>query len=147
MKGVFPEEEDAVRFGSRLGGVLEPGTVVYLKGPLGAGKTTLVRAMLCARGFRGRVKSPTYTLVESYPGIAHFDLYRLADPGELEWLGLRDYLDGETICLIEWPEKGIGFLPSPDLEIDLEPEGRGRRVTLTAHSKRGEQILKRLSQI
>lgn len=139
--------DDTAAFAARLAKALKPGTIVYLRGPLGAGKTTLVRALLKIRGFQGRVRSPTYTLVESYPGVAHFDLYRLAAPEELEWLGLRDYLDGRTICLIEWPEKGKGLLPPPDLEIVLQPKASGRQLWIEACSPRGERILKELVQI
>jgi len=141
------DEAETAAFAARLARVLEPGIIVYLRGPLGAGKTTLVRALLRARGFRGRVRSPTYTLVEGYPGVAHFDLYRLADPEELEGIGLRDFLDGRTICLIEWPERGAGVLPPPDLEIRLHPSGSGRQLVVEAGSPRGERILKRLAQI
>ncbi len=127
---------------------VEPGTVIYLHGPVGAGKTTLVRAFLKAAGFGGKVKSPTFTLVETYVTarfpVAHFDLYRLADPEELEWIGLRDYLQADPVCFIEWPERGEGFLPLPDLVIRLQPEGKGRQLEVWASSPRGEQILVRL---
>ncbi|BCX89626.1 tRNA threonylcarbamoyladenosine biosynthesis protein TsaE [Methylomarinovum tepidoasis] len=147
LSAFLPDPQATARFGERLARCLEAGAVAYLEGPLGAGKTTLVRALLSARGYRGRVKSPTYTLVETYPGVVHFDLYRLADPEELEWLGVRDYLDGETIVLAEWAEKGRGVLPPPDLVVRLTPEGEGRRVTVTAAGPRGEPILRCLAQI
>jgi len=132
-------------FAAELAKVLKPGIVVYLEGALGAGKTTLVRGVLAARGFRGRVKSPTYTLVEVYPGVAHFDLYRLTDPEELEWFGVRDYFEGDTLCFIEWPEKGAGELPPADLVSRLEVEGTGRKLTLGAFSQRGLKVLSCLS--
>ncbi len=147
MSRFLADLEDTASFAAQLAGAVEPGTIVFLRGPLGAGKTTLARAFLKARGFRGQVRSPTYTLVESYPGVAHFDLYRLADPEELEWIGLRDYLDGETVCLVEWPEKGKGVLPPPDLEILLEPKDSGRQLSMEACSERGERIVNRLAQI
>ncbi len=147
MSRFLASEEETAAFAARLAPLLEPGTIVYLQGPLGAGKTTLVRALLRARGFRGRVRSPTYTLVEDYPGVVHFDLYRLSDPEELEGIGLRDFLDGRTIFLIEWPERGAGVLPPPDLTIRLHPAGSGRDLAVEAGSPRGERIVKRLAQI
>lgn len=136
-------------FGARLGAALEPGAVVHLRGPLGAGKTTLVRGLLRALGHPGTVKSPTYTLIESYPldtlTVHHLDLYRLADPEELEYLGLRDLLDGQAIFLVEWPERGGGALPAADLEIALHPDGPAREIRATARSSRGHRMLGRLS--
>ncbi len=138
---VLPDPEATAAFARQLAKVLTPGLVVYLRGELGTGKTTLVRGFLQAAGFQGRVRSPTYTLVEIYPGVAHFDLYRLADPEELEWLGARDYFGGETLCFIEWPDKGGGMLPAPDLVIELTREGRGRRLTMRGPGRRGAKIL------
>jgi len=141
---VLPGPEATAAFARKLAKVLAPGLVVYLRGELGAGKTTLVRGFLQAAGFQGRVRSPTYTLVEVYPGVAHFDLYRLADPEELEWLGARDYFGGETLCFIEWPEKGEGVLPAPDLIIELTRVGEGRRLTVSVHNERGAKVLEKL---
>ena len=122
------------QFGAELWSYLPNPAVVFLQGDLGAGKTTLVRAYLRAAGFTGAVKSPTYTLVEEYTinnsKIFHFDLYRLAEPEELEWIGIRDYFDSASVCFIEWPDKGNGYLPDPDYIISLLPEGNGRRLTI-----------------
>ena len=123
-------------FGARLAAVLRAGSVVFLRGELGAGKTTLVRGFLRAAGFAGAVKSPTYTLVEPYQvgeqKIFHFDLYRLADPDELEYMGIRDYFDGSAICFVEWPERGSDLLPEPDLVIHILHRNHGRAVQLSA---------------
>lgn len=110
------------------------GTTIHLRGPLGAGKTTLVRGMLRALGHKGPVRSPTYSLVETYElqekTVHHFDLYRLGDAEELEWMGLRDYLTESALALIEWPERGHGLLPTPDLDVQLEYGPSGRIVQL-----------------
>ncbi len=142
------DAEATESFGACLYQVMAPGVVIYLEGQLGAGKTTLVRGFLKKAGFSGRVKSPTYTLVETYKlspfAVAHFDLYRLHDPEELEWLGFRDYLQKESVCFVEWPEKGQGFLPPPDLVIRIESQDQGRRLVLMAESGIGRTILERL---
>ena len=131
--------------GARLAVKLTPGSILYLSGDLGAGKTTLVRGLLHALGHRGTVKSPTYTLVEPYQigdwRLFHWDLYRLADPEELEFLGLRDQLDGQATLLIEWPERGQGELPAADMEIALSYAGEGRICRLSALSSVGQAML------
>ena len=126
-------EQDMLALGIALSLTLQKGDVIYLYGDLGTGKTTLTKGILQGLGFSGRVKSPTYTLVESYPiediTLQHFDLYRLSDPEELEWIGIRDYFSSDTISLIEWPQKGRGFLPKPTKEIYLDYADHGRKVT------------------
>jgi tRNA threonylcarbamoyladenosine biosynthesis protein TsaE len=121
------------------------GGVVYLRGELGAGKTTFARALLQAMGVGERVKSPTYSLLERYSvngrDAFHLDLYRIADAGELEWLGLDELDAPETIVLIEWPERGRGALPKPDLDITLEHAGEGRSACLSAGSARGSNLI------
>ncbi|MFO1429983.1 MAG: tRNA (adenosine(37)-N6)-threonylcarbamoyltransferase complex ATPase subunit type 1 TsaE [Candidatus Competibacteraceae bacterium] len=137
--------EATEKLGARLAGILPAGCIVYLCGELGAGKTTLVRGLVRALGHAGPVRSPTYTLLELYTladqQIVHLDLYRLADPEELEFLGLRDFLDGRSIFLVEWPERGRGFLPAADLIIELRHAAVGRVCRLVAASPRGEAVL------
>ena len=134
--------------GRRLAAGMDRG-VVYLRGELGAGKTALARAILNGRGYTGKVKSPTYTLVEPYSvdgqTIYHLDLYRLSDPEELEYAGGRDYFDDQAICLLEWPEKAQGCLPEPDIEIALRYEKQGRYAVLTAQTEKGREVLAKIS--
>lgn len=126
------------------------GIILYLNGDLGAGKTTLSRAVIQSLGYQGKVKSPTYTLVEEYhlndKHIYHFDLYRLADPEELEFMGIRDYFNSQSICLIEWAEKGKGFLPNADLQINIDFAEQGRDIQINANNLQGEQIICQLQQ-
>lgn len=122
--------------------------LITLRGPLGAGKTTLVRGVLRGLSYGGAVKSPTFTLVEPYAfsgwSLYHFDLYRLKDPQELEFLGWRDYLEGNSVCLVEWPERAETLLPQPDLDVIISPNNGERRVRLTAHTTPGEAWLRAL---
>jgi len=122
--------------------------ILYLNGPLGAGKTTLSRGIIQGLGHKGKVKSPTYTLVEEYrlqdKNIYHFDLYRLSDPEELEFMGIRDYFTENSICLIEWAEKGQGLLADPDLLVNIDYADDARNVQLIAKSKLGNNIIQHL---
>lgn len=143
-----PDESDTQAFARRLAPLLDQLSFVSLKGDLGAGKTTLVRALLGAMGYSGKVKSPTYALVEPYEiegrEVFHFDLYRLSDPEELDFFGLDDYFTTDSVCLVEWAEKGEGMLPPADLEIELEFEGQGRRMTLMPLNAKGLAVLEQL---
>jgi len=141
VKVDLPNEAATIALAQSLAPALLDGGVVYLRGELGAGKTTLARALLQAMGVGERVKSPTYSLLERYMvngrDAFHLDLYRIANAGELEWLGLDELDAPETIVLVEWPERGRGALPKPDLEITLEHEGQGRSACLGVASQRG----------
>jgi tRNA threonylcarbamoyladenosine biosynthesis protein TsaE len=132
MRRFLQSAEATEQFGAALWPLLPVKSLVFLHGGLGAGKTTLVRGFLRAAGHLGAVKSPTYTLVEEYRiggrKIYHFDLYRLADPEELDWIGIRDYLDEDSVCIVEWPEMGEGMLPEPDVSIRLSVQDSGRRI-------------------
>lgn len=140
---LYLADEDAmVALGTRIAQVTQGHGIVFLDGDLGAGKTTLSRGIIRGLGHVGSVKSPTFTLVEPYEigeiRAFHFDLYRLVDPEELEYLGIRDYLEDDALCLIEWPQKGAGFLPKPDLTITISPHDSGRSLSLLPQSPRGE---------
>lgn len=125
--------------------------IVYLNGDLGAGKTTLTRGFVRGMGHQGNVKSPTYTLVEPYElppwQVYHFDLYRLGDAEELEYMGIRDYFAENCCCFIEWPEKGEGILTKADIVIELNYQDEQRTVKLQAFTPRGEAVLQRYSQL
>lgn len=130
MQQFLNTTQETELFGAGLHDSITPPCVVFLRGDLGAGKTTLVRGYLRAAGYSGTVKSPTYNLVEEYEvsgqKIYHFDLYRLTDPEELEYLGMNDYFSNDSVCFIEWPDRGKGYLPAADIEINLiiRPDGR-----------------------
>ncbi|NLO79996.1 MAG: tRNA (adenosine(37)-N6)-threonylcarbamoyltransferase complex ATPase subunit type 1 TsaE [Xanthomonadaceae bacterium] len=145
---MLPDEAATQAFGERLVLALPETSLIYLYGDLGAGKTTLARALIRALGHEGAVRSPTYTLIEPYElagrRLYHLDLYRLGSPEELEDIGLRDLLAEPATLLVEWPEKGQGVLPPADLELRLEPAGVGRRLSLHPATARGAKILKNL---
>lgn len=141
-------EEQTLALAKKFSQVLQAPLVVYLEGELGAGKTAFCRGVIQALGHSGAVKSPTYTLVEPYQlkgwRIHHFDLYRLADPEELEYMGIRDYFSEDTLNFIEWPDKGYGWLPGADIEIRIEYAGTGRKLTFSALTEAGQKIIKTL---
>ncbi|HEY8681952.1 MAG TPA: tRNA (adenosine(37)-N6)-threonylcarbamoyltransferase complex ATPase subunit type 1 TsaE [Rhodanobacter sp.] len=145
----LPDEAATTALAMQLADVLDEGMVIYLQGPLGAGKTSFARALLTALGVGERIKSPTYSLVEAYATSErpawHLDLYRIADPGELEWLGLDALADPAALVLVEWPERGAGALPMADMELRLAYADNGRQALLRACSSRGERLLQRLS--
>jgi tRNA threonylcarbamoyladenosine biosynthesis protein TsaE len=158
MSIFLADEQATIAFGQTLAKFCPSGFNIYLYGDLGAGKTTLVRGLVQYFLHDAKVKSPTYTLVEDYElavsdkntnnlnHLYHFDLYRLGNPEELEYLGGRDYFSDDAVCLVEWPQRGEGWLAKPDLEISLEYQEDGRKAELQSHSEKGkllrENILK-----
>ena len=144
----LPDEQAMVQLGGSIARLIRDRLIITLQGDLDAGKTTLSRGILQGLGHSGAVKSPTYTLVEPYQlalgAVYHFDLYRLVDAEELEYMGFADYLADAQLCLIEWPEQGQGFLPMADIAIEISQPGAGRCVTLCANSAVGQQLISQL---
>ena len=152
LTALLADEAATLALGQALARILQPGLVLHLHGELGAGKTCLTRALLHAAGYVGRVKSPTYTLMEPYTislegqsiALLHFDLYRMGNPREFIEAGFRDQFDGSAICIIEWPEQAANLLPSPDLDLTLTVTGHSRKVELLAKSEQGMACLHQL---
>lgn len=139
-------EADLEAFAAKMAEASNLDLVIFLQGNLGAGKTTFARGFLRGCGYQGLVKSPTYTLVEPYSvdddkWVYHFDLYRLSHGEELEFAGIRDYFDGESVSLIEWPEKAEGYLPEPDIICQLDYQGQGREIKVSALTARGNDVV------
>ena len=146
----FYDEAAMRRFGQFLASFATNGLLITLQGDLGTGKTTLARGILEGLGYSGIVKSPTYTVVEPYElsvgMIYHFDLYRIFDPEELEFLGFRDYLNEGYLCIIEWPERGDRYVYSADLCIAIEPIEFGRKIYLRSNSREGEWVFQNIQE-
>ena len=140
---IFSSEAELSAFASEVSLILVPGDVVFLRGDLGTGKTTFARGIIQRFGAGESVTSPTFTLIETYQFadvlVAHLDLYRIKSESEVEAIGLRDYLDGSWICLIEWPDRAPGALPNPDLTIDLAYEEEGRSAVLKTTKQLGDR--------
>jgi tRNA threonylcarbamoyladenosine biosynthesis protein TsaE len=145
LNAFLADEDATLALGAALAAGLEPGLTIHLRGELGAGKTTLVRGVLRALGWRGAVKSPTYALVELYEvsrlNLHHFDFYRFRDPREWIDAGFRESFNGLNVSLVEWPEKAAGLLPPPDVEIALAASGSGRSASLRSSSPTGTTLL------
>lgn len=144
-------EEAMLAFASACAPILRAGGLVFLEGTLGAGKTTFSRGLIQALGHKGAVKSPTYTLVEDYDldgiKVCHFDLYRLGDPEELEFMGIREYLGQQALCLIEWADKGLGVLPKADLVLSIADLGAGRELHWQAGTELGQRWVAELDRL
>ena len=142
LQAHLPAEEDTEALGRTLASTLRPGLQIWLQGNLGMGKTTLTRGVLRGLGYEGRVKSPTYTLIEPYVvsrlDLYHFDFYRFNSPEEYLDAGLDEYFAGQGVCLVEWPEKAVPYLPSPDLEVSLSPAADGRIAVIRSNTEAGQ---------
>ncbi|BAJ00452.1 tRNA (adenosine(37)-N6)-threonylcarbamoyltransferase complex ATPase subunit type 1 TsaE [Shewanella violacea] len=148
VKVFLDNEQDTVDLGKRLAQIITPPLTLNLSGELGAGKTTLSRGLIQALGHEGAVKSPTYALVEPYEldgiDLYHFDLYRLSDPEELEYMGIRDYFTDKSVCLVEWPDRGHGLMPVADISVDIKYVGTSREVEMTSGTNKGQVLLSKL---
>ena len=151
IKFELTSEKEMLGLGAMLACFLRGEGVIHLSGGLGAGKTTLCRGILRAMGHSGAVKSPTFTLVEPYQisgsEVYHFDLYRLADPSELDYIGIDEYFGKNKLCLIEWPEKAIGYLPQHDLDITIDVLVEKRIIDVRSNSRSGEKICTQLIEL
>jgi len=151
LKMHLPDEAATRTLGTRLARAIEPGLFIYLHGDLGSGKTTFARGLLRGLGYQGRVKSPTYALVELYTvsrlNLYHFDFYRFRDPREWRDAGFSEYFNDASVCLVEWPEKAAGLLPVADLDLTLEFAGDGRDLSVRAGTESGKACLNRLVQM
>ena len=149
LSAFLPDEAATLGFGEKLSQILQPGLFVALSGELGSGKTTLARGILRGLGYEGKVKSPTYTLVELYElsrlNLYHFDLYRFKDSQELLEAGFRDNFNGRNVWLVEWPERAQDLLPIADLSVSLMEERGGRRVRIAAQTESGKNCLARIA--
>lgn len=138
-------EDETIAVGQKLARHIQAPLTLYLTGDLGAGKTTLSRGLIQGLGHKGAVKSPTYTLVEPYEldgvEVYHFDLYRLNDPEELEFMGVRDYFTNSSLCIVEWPDKGEGLLPDADIHLHLNYVNQGREIHIRALTDSGQTLL------
>ena len=151
IKFELTNEKEMLGLGTMLAHLLNGEGVIHLHGGLGAGKTTLCRGILRAMGHLGAVKSPTFTLVEPYKistsEVYHFDLYRMVDPDELEYIGIDEYFGKNKLCLIEWPEKALGYLPQHDLEITIDVLSEKRIIEVSSNSQSGEKICTQLIEL
>jgi|TARA_B110000196_G_C21052696_1_gene618199 tRNA threonylcarbamoyladenosine biosynthesis protein TsaE len=142
------DEVATIAFGKLLGGYCAGGARIFIKGDLGVGKTTLCRGILRAFGYEGAVKSPTFTLVEPYElaqqSIYHFDLYRLGNPNELEYIGIDEYFHAQNLCLVEWPERAADALPPCDVEVVLSVSGKSRDILLRSMTVLGEAVCQKV---
>uniref|UniRef100_Q0HR38 tRNA threonylcarbamoyladenosine biosynthesis protein TsaE n=1 Tax=Shewanella sp. (strain MR-7) TaxID=60481 RepID=Q0HR38_SHESR len=138
-------EDETIALGQKLARHIQAPLTLYLTGDLGAGKTTLSRGLIQGLGHKGAVKSPTYTLVEPYEldgvEVYHFDLYRLNDPEELEFMGIRDYFTDSSLCIVEWPDKGHGLLPDADIHLHLNYVNQRREIQIRALTESGKKLL------
>ena len=150
-ESILGDEAATLACGARFAKIIQAGLIIYLHGDLGAGKTTFVRGVLRGLGHAGKVKSPTYTLVEPYQitlnkvfnyTLYHFDLYRFIDENEWEAAGFREYFNPQSICMIEWPEKAEHVLATPDIHVQLSLFNTGRQIQFSAGSELGIECLK-----
>ncbi|RLV61320.1 tRNA (adenosine(37)-N6)-threonylcarbamoyltransferase complex ATPase subunit type 1 TsaE [Parashewanella curva] len=141
-------EDETVALGRQLSALITPPLTLYLTGDLGAGKTTFSRGLIQSLGHQGAVKSPTYTLVEPYElpsmRVFHFDLYRLMDPEELEFMGIRDYFSDDCLCIVEWPDRGHGLLPEADVHLHIDYMEEGRTLRMDAITSKGKILIEQL---